>query len=159
MPLEIDIRDVINHVGRDLGASGWVTVTQEQINEFARVTGDNQWMHVDVERAGREMGGTISHGLLIACLLPQLQHHLIEVTGFTGGYSYGFDKLRFTHPVRPGQRVRVRMTIDKVTPKDDDGRLVTLKCVMEIDGETRPALVADYVALFYGANQPSPVAP
>jgi acyl dehydratase len=137
------------HAGEDLGASRWLEITQERINEFARVTGDHQWMHVDIERATRERGGTIAHGLLIACLLPLLGEELAQVSGYTGGYSYGFDKLRFTHPVRPGQRIRLRQTLHSVTPRNG-GQLVTLKCVVDIEGEARPALVADYVALYYG---------
>lgn len=118
-------------------------------NEFARVTGDHQWMHVDTERAARERGGTIAHGLLIACLLPLLGESLAQVSGYASGYSYGFDRLRFTNPVRPGQRVRLRQTLKAVAAHGERGTRVTLACVMEIEGETRPALVADYLALYY----------
>jgi acyl dehydratase len=88
--------------------------------------------------------------LLIACLLPMLSEELAQVSGYTGGYSYGFDKLRFTSPVRPGQRVRLQQTLHSVRPKND-GQLVTLTCVIEVEGEARPALVADYVAMYYSA--------
>jgi acyl dehydratase len=150
MPHEIPMSQLAAHVGEDLGTSAWFEITQQRINDFARVTGDHQWMHVDVERATRERGGTISHGLLIACLLPMLGEQLAQVTGYSGGYSYGFDKLRFTHPVKPGQRVRLRQTLHSVTPRND-GQLVMLKCVVDIEGEARPALVADYLALYFGA--------
>jgi acyl dehydratase len=151
MTRNIDLMDLPDRVGEDFGASRWFEITQEQINEFARVTGDHQWMHVDVERANRERGGTIAHGLLIACLLPMLGEELAHVTGYTAGYSYGFDKLRFTQPVRPGQRVRVRQSLHSVAPRNR-GYLVTLRTVVEIDGVERPALVADYQALYYGAR-------
>lgn len=156
MTLKLDVREVDKHVGRDLGHSDWHTVTQEQINDFARVTGDRQWMHVDIERANREMGSTIAHGLLIACLMPEMQGQLIEMVGYTQGYSYGFDKLRFSNTVKPGQRVRLHQTIKSVTPKGADGRLVNLLSVMEIEGEDKPAVVADYVGLYYGADAVQP---
>jgi acyl dehydratase len=150
MPRDLPLSSLAARVGEDLGFSSWFKVTQTQINEFARVTGDHQWMHVDIERAQRERGGTIAHGLLIACLLPMFSEEIAQVSGYSGGYSYGFDKLRFTHPVRPGQSVRLRQRIKSVEPRNGAVRL-TLECVIEIQGEERPALVADYVALYYGA--------
>jgi acyl dehydratase len=148
-PRKINYADLPSQIGCELGTSRWLEVTQERIDEFAAVTGDRQWMHVDVERAKREMGGTISHGLLIACLLPMLGEEIAQVTGYRNGFSYGFDKLRFTHPVGPGQRVRLKQTLHSVAEKNG-GRLVTLRCIMEIEGVERPALVADYQALYYG---------
>jgi acyl dehydratase len=148
-PLDIPYAELPRQIGRELGVSRWLEITQARINEFARVTGDHQWMHVDEERASREMGGTISHGLLIACLLPMLGEELAHVSGYRNGFSYGFDKLRFTHPVRPGQRVRLKQTLQAVEERNG-GRLVTTRCVMEIEGAERPALVADYQALYYG---------
>ena len=156
MTLKMDIREVDKNVGLDLGRSNWHTVTQEQINDFARVTGDHQWMHVDIERANRAMGSTIAHGLLIACLMPEMQGELIEMTGYAQGYSYGFDKLRFSNTVKPGQRVRLHQTIASVTPKGDGGKLVNLKSVMEIEGDDKPALVADYVGLYFGVSEAVP---
>lgn len=151
MALDIAFDRVADYIGKPLGTSEWVTIDQARIDDFARVTGDHQWMHVDVERANRERGGTIAHGLLIACLLPMLGEEIASVSGYASGYSYGFDKLRFTHPVRPGQRVRLHQTLRKVEPRDH-GRLVTLDCVMEIEGEERPALFAEYVGLYYGSE-------
>jgi acyl dehydratase len=150
MPLDLRLSELAARVGEDLGASRWLEISQQQIEEFARVTGDHHWMHVDIGRATRERGGTIAHGLLIACLLPMLGEELAQVSGHNGGYSYGFDKLRFTHPVRPGQRIRLRQTLHGVTPTHR-GQLVTLRCVVEIEGVERPALVADYQALYYPA--------
>ena len=148
MPLDLQLSGLAERVGEDLGVSRWFEVSQQQIDEFARVTGDHHWMHVDIARATRERGGTIAHGLLIACLLPMLGEELAQVSGHGGGYSYGFDKLRFTNPVRPGQRVRLRQTLQSVTASRG-GQLVTLRCIVEIDGVERPALVADYQALYY----------
>lgn len=148
MTLDIHVNRLTDFIGRELGSSEWITIAQDRINEFARVTGDHQWMHVDVERATRERGGTIAHGLLIASLLPLLSEQIASVSGYSGGYSYGFDKLRFTCPVKCGQRVRLTQTMTSVESKHG-GRLVTLKCVVAIDGEIRPALVADYLALYF----------
>ncbi|MET0984567.1 MAG: MaoC family dehydratase [Steroidobacteraceae bacterium] len=148
MALDLPLNRLHEFVGRDLGSSDWVLITQDRINEFARVTGDHQWMHVDIERATRERGGTIAHGLLIASLLPLMSEQIASVSCYSGGYSYGFDKLRFTHPVRCGQRVRLQQTLASVEARQG-GQVVTLKCVVEIDGETRPALVADYLALYF----------
>jgi len=148
VPRSLALAGLAAHAGEELGVSSWFEISQEQINQFAAVTGDHQWMHVDIARATRERGGTIAHGLLIACLLPMLSEELAQVTGYASGYSYGFDRLRFTHPVRPGQRVRLRQSLSAVAPKNG-GQLVTLKCVIEIEGETRPALIADYLALYY----------
>jgi len=154
VPRSLPLAELAAHVGEELGTSHWFQISQQQIDQFAAVTGDHQWMHVDVERATRERGGTIAHGLLVACLLPMLGEELAQVTGYAGGYSYGFDRLRFTHPVRPGQRVRLRQSLSAVVPKNG-GQLVTLNCVIEIEGEARPALVADYLAWYY-APQSAP---
>ena len=148
MSREIHVRDLAAHVGEELGASEWLAIDQDRILAFAEVTGDRHWMHVDVERADREAGGTIAHGLLIASLLPLLGEGLFKATGYSGGYSYGFDKLRFTGVVRPGQRVRLRQRVKSVTPKPP-GQLLVLESVVEIEGEEQPALVADYVSFYF----------
>jgi acyl dehydratase len=152
MPLDLKLSELPARVGEELGVSRWLEISQQQIDEFARVTGDHNWMHVDIARAMRERGGTIAHGLLIACLLPMLSEELAQVSRYAGGYSYGFDRLRFTHPVRPGQRVRLRQTLHGVTAAHG-GQLVTLRCVVEIEGVERPALVADYQALYYAEQR------
>lgn len=148
MTREIHVRELEAHVGEELGASEWLEIDQDRIDAFADVTGDRHWMHVDRERAEREAGGTIAHGLLIASLLPLLGEGLFKATGYSGGYSYGFDKLRFTNVVRPGQRVRLRQRVKSVTPKHP-GRLLVLESTIEIDGDDRPALVADYVSFYF----------
>lgn len=148
MSREIHVRELANHVGEDFGVSDWLEIDQARIDAFAEVTGDRMWMHVDIERANREAGGTIAHGLLIASLLPLLGENLFKATGYSGGYSYGFDKLRFTNVVRPGQRVRLRQRVKSVTPKSP-GQLLVLESIVEVDGEERPALVADYVSFYF----------
>jgi acyl dehydratase len=148
MVLEVDVRDLPDFVGRDLGVSSWAEVSQERIDRFAEVTGDFHWMHVDVPRATRELGAPIAHGLLILSMLPMLGNELFRVTGFKGGFSYGFDHVRFTRPVAAGRRIRLRQHV-KALARRNDALLVTLACIVEIEGEDHPALVAEHVGAYY----------
>ena len=149
MTREVALGELHELAGQDLGVSAWVEVTQERINEFAEATGDHQWMHVDVPRAERERGGTIAHGLLILSLLPLLSDELMRVTGYTHGFSYGYDHVRFSSPVKTGSRIRLRQKISSVEPRKE-GLLVKVSCVMEIENQERPALVAENLSVYYG---------
>jgi acyl dehydratase len=149
MRRELTLAQISGMVGADLGASDWIEVTQERINAFADATGDHQWMHVDVPRANREKGGTIAHGLLILSLLPMLSDDLMRVTGYTHGFSYGYDRVRFSNPVRAGVRLRLRQSITGVEPKQD-GLIVRISCMIEIENDPKPALVAENLSLYYG---------
>jgi len=149
MRRELTLAQISGMVGADLGASDWIEVTQERINAFADATGDHQWMHVDVARANREQGGTIAHGLLILSLLPMLSDDLMRVTGYTHGFSYGYDRVRFSNPVRAGVRLRLRQSITGVEPKQD-GLIVKISCTIEIENDPKPALVAENLSVYYG---------
>jgi acyl dehydratase len=149
MRRELTLAQISGMVGADLGASDWIEVTQERINAFADATGDHQWMHVDVPRANRERGGTIAHGLLILSLLPMLSDDLMRVTGYTHGFSYGYDHVRFSNPVRAGVRLRLRQSITGVEPKQD-GLIVRVSCMIEIENDPKPALIAENLSLYYG---------
>src|SRR5271166_1093412 len=107
----VEMNDLHKLVGEEVGVSDWLEVTQERVNQFADATGDHQWIHVDVERATREMGGPIAHGYLTLSLIPFLSTGLMPVTGVTRGINYGSDKVRFTNMVRVGKRVRLRETL------------------------------------------------
>jgi acyl dehydratase len=137
-------------VGRELGVSDWVVVDQARIDAFARCTGDEQWIHVDVERARRESpyGGTIAHGYLTLSLLAALgiEIGLIPVDA-TAGVNYGLDKARFVAPVKAGARVRNRVVL--LAAEDKGGGRILLKTenTLEIDGEEKPALIAQALAL------------
>jgi acyl dehydratase len=134
----------------DLGVSGWVEVTQEMIDRFAEATGDHQWIHVDPERAAEgPFGRTIAHGYLTLSLLPVLLGDLLQVTDATMGVNYGLDRLRLTSPVKVGARVRSRAMLRATEPKAG-GLLVRLDVTVEIEGEDRPALVAEVLLLRYG---------
>ena len=147
--LVISVNDLPGYQGREIGLSDWVTIGQQDIDDFARLTLDDQWIHVDRERAARERGGTIAHGFLSLSFLSYLARSMsFRIAGVTHGVNYGFDKLRFTSFVPSGARVRLRQTLKCVEPKAG-GVALTRHCVMEIEGSDKPALVADWITLVY----------
>src|SRR5712691_11000696 len=109
-------KDLRQHIGRHLGPSEWITVDQAMINKFAEATGDHQWIHVDVERAKKEMpdGKTIAHGFLTLSLVPRLAATLMRVKKRSRGLNYGSNKVRFINPVPAGARIRLRQRIANV---------------------------------------------
>jgi acyl dehydratase len=135
-------------VGQEIGVSDWFTVDQARIDAFAEVTCDRQWIHVDVDRAKREIGGPIAHGFLTLSLLPMLTHDLGRVEGVSKGLNYGLDRLRFVNPVQAGARVRARVVLAAVGPKAG-GLAITRACTVEIEGQAKPALVADLIMVIY----------
>jgi acyl dehydratase len=145
-------QDLLQHVGEELGPSEWLTVTQEMIDKFADATGDHQWIHVDVERAKKEMPGgkTIAHGYLTLSLLPRLAPTLMKVEKRRRGLNYGSNRVRFTAPVPAGGRVRLRQKLVKVEPVEDNGVRVTSEMTMEVEGSSRPAMVAETLGIIYG---------
>ena len=145
-------QDLLQHVGEELGPSEWLTVTQEMIDKFADATGDHQWIHVDVERAKKEMPGgkTIAHGYLTLSLLPRLAPTLMRVEKRRRGLNYGSNRVRFTAAVPAGGRVRLRQKLLKVEPVEDNGFRVTSEMTMEVDGNSRPAMVAETIGIVYG---------
>jgi acyl dehydratase len=138
-------QDLLQHVGEQLGPSEWLTVTQEMIDKFADATGDHQWIHVDVERAKKELPG-----YLTLSLLPQLAPTLMKVEKRRRGVNYGSNRVRFTAPVPAGARVRLRQKLVKVEPVEDNGFRVTSEMTMEVEGNTRPAMVAETLGIIYG---------
>jgi acyl dehydratase len=140
-------------VGKELGVSSWVTIDQQRIDEFAACTGDNQWIHVDVERAKREspFGTTIAHGYLTLSLLPIMQYEVGTLpAGVVAGLNYGCDKVRFINPVKSGSRIRDHITLVGAEDKGGGRVLVTSRHTVEIEGEDKPALVADTLAMLLG---------
>jgi acyl dehydratase len=146
----VEIKDLPGLVGKEVGVSDWLQITQERVNEFAEATGDHQWIHVDVARATKEMGGPIAHGYLTLSLIPHLSAGLLPVKGVTRGINYGSDKVRFINMVRVGKRVRLRQTLLGVEPKAGGTQLKNL-CTIEIEGEERPACVAETISVVYGS--------
>lgn len=140
-------------VGRELGASGWVAVDQERIEQFAACTGDRQWIHVDVERARREspFGGPVAHGYLSLALVAPLAMELgVVPPDAAAGLNYGLDKVRFLAPVKAGARVRNRVSVLSVDAQNGDRMLLKLQCTLEIEGEAKPALVAEMLCMLIG---------
>jgi acyl dehydratase len=131
-------------VGRDLGTSDWLEITQERVDTFAEATGDHQWIHVDVERARSEspFGGPIAHGYLTLSLTNQLLPEVVEVRGFSSGVNYGADKVRFPAPVPVGSRVRVNVRLDAA---DDvaGGVQTKMTITVEVEGGAKPACIVE----------------
>jgi len=142
--------DMAAYVGKKLGVSEWFTVDQKTIDLFAEATGDHQWIHVDVERAKREMPGgkTIAHGYLTLSLLPRLTKSIYQIKNRSRGINYGSNKVRFTAPVPAGSRVRLHLTLKACEPIKGGQRL-TFESTMELEGSDRPVLVAETLSLAY----------
>lgn len=140
-------------VGRELGTSGWVTVDQSRIEQFATCTGDHQWIHLDADRARREgpFGGPIAHGYLSLSLVAAM---LIEIgiipPDAATGLNYGLDKVRFISPVKAGARVRARVALISAEPQDGRRLLLKLNCKLEIESEAKPALMAEMLCMLIG---------
>ena len=143
-------KDLLQHVGREIGPSDWLTVDQAMIDKFAEATGDHQWIHVDVERARKEMpdGKTIAHGYLTLSLVPRLAATLMRVKKRSRGVNYGSNKVRFITPVQAGARIRLRQRIAKVE-EIPGGVRITSEMTVEIEGQARPALVAETMGQSY----------
>jgi acyl dehydratase len=138
-------------VGQELGVSDWYEVTQQTIDEFAEVTGDHQWIHVDPERAAQTpFGGTIAHGLFTLSLGPKFSYEVMDVQGFAFGVNYGYGKVRFPAPLPVGSRVRMRGQLTSV--EDVPGGIqITVTQTFEREGEEKPVCVAESLArLFTG---------
>jgi acyl dehydratase len=134
---------VLGAVGRHLGHSDWLEITQERVERFAEATDDHQWIHVDVERAEREspFGGPIAHGYLTLSLVTPLVGQIIDTRGFRMGVNYGAEKVRFPAPVPVGSRVRASATLDEATPFEG-GVQMNLGVTIEVEGQSKPALAA-----------------
>ncbi len=141
---------LLDLAGADLGVTDWMTVTQDQVGEFADATGDHQWIHVDVERATAEspFGGSIAHGYLTLSLVNLFLPQLIEVRGVSMGVNVGLDKVRFPAPVPVGSRLRGRGQIVEVA-EARGGVQATVRVTVEIEGGDKPACVADTVSRFF----------
>ncbi|MGD2132454.1 MAG: MaoC family dehydratase [Maricaulaceae bacterium] len=136
-------------VGKEIGVSDWIEVDQNKINAFADVTGDHQFIHVDPERASQTpFGGTIAHGFLTLSLLSQMSAGAsVSIEGSVMGINYGCDKFRFLAPVRSGKRVRGRFTLADAQEKEPGRWLLKHAVEVEIEGEDKPALVAEWLGM------------
>ena len=134
-------------LGREIGPSGWRQVTQDDIDAFARLSGDDQWIHVDVERAKAEspFGTTVAHGNLTLSMIDGLRRDLIESTGFKLGVNYGWNKVRFPAPVPSGSKVRATAEIASVDDVGGGWVQVVTKFTVEAEGSDKPVCVAESV--------------
>lgn len=140
-------------IGKELGTSRWVTVDQDRIDQFAHCTGDRQWIHIDVERARKEspFGAPVAHGYLTLALLAELGMDIgVVPQDAKAAFNYGLDKVRFLAPVKSGSRVRARIGLMELSDQGGGRMLLKLNNTMEIEGEPRPALVAETLALLVG---------
>ena len=144
-------KDLLNYKNFDLGVGEWILVDQNMINKFADFLGDQQWIHVDAQRASKEMpnGQTIAHGLLTLCLSPALGKNQLEIKNLKLSINYGIDKVRFTAPVRVNSKVRMNSVITDIIEKDSGIILLKIKRLIEIEGQTKPAMVAETLSLLY----------
>ena len=142
--------DAKARLGQEIGLSDWTLVDQERVDAFARVTGDQQWIHVDVERSKREspFGGPIAHGYLTLSLIAKFAQECISVDGIKLAVNYGLNRVRFASPVKVGSRVRARFVLAEVDDIPDGAQLVW-QAVIEIEGGDKPACAAEMVTRWY----------
>ena len=146
----LDLANIQAFVGRELGASRWMTLDQRRIDGFADCTDDRQWIHVDAERARREspLGTTIAHGYLtLAMIAPSTFEVVVEPAGIAQALNYGLDRVRFIAPVKAGARVRNRIRLLAAEPKGNGRFLLTTENTIEIENEAKPALIAHVLVL------------
>jgi len=144
-------RSFHEHVGKEIAVTEWFTVTQERIRAFAEATDDQQWIHVDTERARREspFGTTVAHGFLTLSLLSHFIREAIQIrSGVRLAVNYGLNKVRFPAPVRAGARVRARLTVAAVQDVAD-ALAVTYHVVVEVERQEKPCCVADWIVRYY----------
>jgi len=150
MPLIVKtVEEAQSYVGKELGVSDWLLISQERINAFADATDDHQWIHVDVERAKREMptGSTIAHGYLLTALFPALIESVVIFEG-ERAINYGLNKVRFKQMVPAGSRVRLHSTVKSARKRAGALQLI-LDNTLEIEGQSKPACVAETIALYF----------
>ena len=136
-------------IGQTVASSDWITVTQERIDEFARATGDHQWIHVDpVRAAAGPFGTTIAHGFLTLSLLPVMAESAIEFANVRMGVNYGLNKVRFPAPVPVGSRLRGHFKLTAFEPIEG-GAQITMEVTMEREGSTKPVCVAESLSRLY----------
>ena len=143
------LEDLKSHEGQEVGVSEWHEVTQEAINDFADVTGDHQWIHVDPERAKETpFGGTIAHGYYTLSLAPRFSEQILTLEGFAFAVNYGLNKVRFPAPLPVGGRVRMKGKVAGVEPIQGGAQL-TLELTFEHEGGDKPVCVAETLARVY----------
>jgi acyl dehydratase len=142
-------------IGQELGVSDWVQIDQSRIDAFASCTGDHQWIHVDVERAKREspFRGPVAHGYLTLSMVAPLSMQVgILPKDAAAGLNYGIDKVRFLAPVPAGARVRLRVVLAGIEPREGGQAILRTQNTLEVEGSQKPALIAETLALLIPAK-------
>lgn len=145
------LEDIRSRIGEEVGASSWLTISQERIDEFAEATEDRQFIHTDPEAAARTpFGGTVAHGFLSLSMLSRMAAEgMLIPEGVRMAVNYGLDRVRFIAPVRSGKRIRGRFRLDSVEEKAPGQLLLRHTVTVEIEGEERPALTAEWIGLLF----------
>jgi acyl dehydratase len=145
------LKDMEKLIGKEIFVSDWTQVTQEQINQFADSTKDHQWVHVDVEKAAKgPFGKTIAHGFLTLSHLPFFSYQVpLKFEGAKMAINYGLDKVRFINPVFSGAKIRDRIVISALEERPDNRALMTQTHTIEIEGQEKPACVAQALSMIY----------
>ena len=150
-----NLADFSAHAGQSLGETEYMTITQEMVDLFAQATGDHQWIHTDPERAARESPykTAIAHGFLTLSLAPKLMAEIYRVESVTMGVNYGANKIRFTNAVPVGSRLRMKAWLHHAEPQNanegSNGVRAIVECAFEVDGEHKPACVAELITLLF----------
>jgi acyl dehydratase len=148
----VGIGELKTHVGREVGVSDWLEVTQDRITQFAEATEDRQWIHVDPARAAAESPyqATIAHGFLTLSLVSVMLRKAVTIAGVRMAINYGLNRVRFVAPVVAGSRVRGHFVLALVDERDDSVQ-ATWTITIEREGEEKPACVAEWLVRYYGA--------
>lgn len=151
MSEKLTLKKLKKHIGKEVCLSDWLEITQDRINDFADCTEDKQWIHIDIKKAKKSpLGSTVAHGFLVLSLLPFLsQKSVILSYDCRMIINYGVNKVRFIHAVRPGSRIRNRAVLEKAEKKGFRRILAHVQNTVEIEGEEKPALVAEALVLFF----------
>ncbi len=147
----VPVAELKDHVGKELGKSEWLSIDQERINQFAECTGDHQFIHVDPEKAKQTpFGTTIAHGFLSLSLVPMLMEKImIMPQGLKMAVNYGLDSVRFIQPVKVDSRVRLVVTLVDANEKNPGQWLLKARAVLEIEGQEKPAYIAEPLSLCF----------
>ena len=144
------LADIAAQLGQEVAVSDWITITQEQVNQFAEATGDHQWIHVDVEKAkAGPFGAPIAHGFLTLSLLPKFFESSMHIVESRMGVNYGLNKVRFVSPVPVGSRLRARMKLLTCDAIDNNGMQMSWEVTIEREGASKPVCIAESIARRY----------
>ncbi len=144
------LNDLKEYIGKEVGISNWITVTQEMINSFGTTTMDEQWIHMDVEKAKSHSpyGAPIAHGFLVMSLMVPMSYEVLKINDIKMGVNYGLNKLRFTNATKAGARIRGIASVKEIEYFDKGAKYIT-SWTVEIEGEEKPAIVAEWISVAY----------